>query len=238
MRNPHALWFAPLILVASVAAPRSASADWLIGSSMTISVDDSPLGTSFSQNVTLGPGTTVLDQGELTLTQTLVSVSPGTQWIVLDYQATGGRLIGADPNINWEYSAIGKCTPSIGAQWFFNWTIDGSFINSINEGGPWAEVGPDPINPALGNVFNYMGPLPAAGSFDMYAQIYPYSYNGASGVDISKANGFIFGGLITAAPVPEPSTLALCGIGGIVLACAARIRKARHDSTILSPTRI
>ena len=71
-RNPLIFWLGSSLLISALAAPGETSAQWAVGSTLAISVDDSPLGTSFTQNVLLGAGTTVLDAGELTLTQTLI----------------------------------------------------------------------------------------------------------------------------------------------------------------------
>jgi hypothetical protein len=217
--------FGLLVLTSDLAAPREATAGLLLGSTMKLSVQDSPLGSGFTQNVTLGPGTTTLDKGELTLTQSVVIAGPTSEWLVLDYQATGTGLIGANPNINWEYSALAQATTSNLTNWFFNWTVNGQFFNSITDNGPWSGVEPDPINPSLGNVFSYSGSFPAGTSWDLFAQVSPYSYNGDSGVDVSTANGFVFAGLIANTSVPEPSSLCLGAVACLIATLGAISRR-------------
>ena len=127
VRNPLVFSLGSLGLIAALAIPRGASAEWLVGSTMAITVDDSPLGTNFTQNVTLGNGATTLDHGELTLTQTLIPAGGGAEWLILDYQATGSGLIGGNANINWEYEATAQTAGSTDFDaWFFNWTVNGA----------------------------------------------------------------------------------------------------------------
>ncbi len=112
--------------------------------------------------------------------------------------------------------------------------MNGSFINSITTGGFWWGIGPDPINPGLGNVYNWTDTFPPATSWNLFAQIYPWSANANAGIDVSTANGFVFGGLVTNVSVPEPSSLVLCGIASV--AGAAGMRYRRRIRAIKTPS--
>jgi PEP-CTERM motif len=233
MRSPVVVWFGSFVLFSALIAPGDASAGWVVGSDLVISVQDSPLGTSFTQTVTLGAPSTVLDQGELTLTQTLVPAGPGSEWLVLNYQATGSYLIGGDPGINWEYEATGQTTsPTNLTLQFFNWTVNGSFINTINSSVWGQPIVADPLNPSLGNVFLITGagvdPSTAQTSWPVFAQIDPYSLNDSGGDDTSTANGFVFAAMVTDATVPEPSSFMLASIASVAIAIGMSRRRRRN----------
>src|SRR5262245_47307660 len=76
-----------------------------IGSSFTVSGGNSP--GSFSQSVTLAPGTTSLDGGALSLTISFVPVGDAAQseWVVFSYQTTTGNL--SQPGQNWSINQTG-----------------------------------------------------------------------------------------------------------------------------------
>jgi hypothetical protein len=208
-------------------------------------VSDDPLGNSFTQNVTLGNGTTTIDNGALTLTQTLVPTGANAEWLVLDYQATGVGLIGGNPNITQSYSATGATSSlTVLSQFFFNWTVNGALINSITNGVFPETIEADPINPSLGNVFSYSGGgtdgnAPAM-SWNLYDYVSPYSKIDGAGVDVGTATGFVFAGLVTNTSVPEPSSLVLAGIASVAVmiwkrsaglwAVAAQPRRRRSAS--------
>ena len=195
---------------------------------MQITIDDDPLGNDFSGSVTLGNGTTTLDNGLLTLTQTLVPEGPNAEWLILNYQATGGGLIGGDSGGYWDYDATAQTDgPTFLTSYFLNWTLNGSFFDSITPFGGLGNIATDPLNPSLGNVFTG-GPFGPGTSWDLLAEVSPYSYALDGGIDVSTANGFVVAGLVTSAAVPEPSSLALMGIataGGLIaMKCRRRGR--------------
>ena len=107
-------------------------------------------------------------------------------------------------------------------------------MNSINHNGPWSgPIEPDPVNPSLGDVFSYKFSPPLMGtSWNLFAQIYPYSYDGDSGINVSTANGFVFGALISNA-VPEPSSLALGVLASVSVAIGTW--RGRRDRSRRNP---
>ncbi len=217
--------------------PYEASAGLLVGGALTVSVDDSPINTNFSQTLTLGPGTTTLDQGEMTLSQTLVSTGPGVQWLVLDFEATGGRLLAGDLNGFWSIGADTALSSPGGFTGVFGyWSVNGapsSPITPIPTFGFVGNVETDPLNPSISPVYGeeFPGPivsgttslaLPNLVSFD------PFSYYiGQGGMNANAINGFVIGIQVTNASVPEPSSLCLGAIGAIVAGGATLARRGR-----------
>jgi PEP-CTERM motif len=227
MRAPLILSFGSLLFLAALASPPQASAGWLVGSQLQISISDDPAGNSFNGTVTLGAGTTTIDNGLLTLTQTLVPEGPNAEWLVLDYQATGNGLIGGNPGIYWNYTATGQTDgQTILSARFFNWTANGSFFNSIQPLGGDGNIEPDPLNPGLGNVFSVGSVANTGSTWSLGAYLSPsYSYIGDAGINANTANGFVFAGLVTNAAVPEPSSLVLLGIASLGGLVAMKVRR-------------
>ena len=109
-----------------LATPYEASAGLLVGGALTVTVDDSPISTDFSQTVTLGASMTTLDQGEMTLAQTLVSTGPNTQWLVLDFEATGGLLLAGNLGGYWAIDTDPALSSPAGFTGIFGyWSVNG-----------------------------------------------------------------------------------------------------------------
>jgi PEP-CTERM motif len=214
----------------ALVVPSQAPAGWVVGGTIAVSVTDSPLATNFTQNVTLGDGTTILDQGELTLTQTIIPAGPGAQWLVLDFEATGAQLLAGDPNADWEIDATAPVSsPGQISAWFCDWSVNGTLFNATDPiGGFFAQ--PNPLGSDPANVFGWPGePWPVTTSFDSLAGLSPYSYLTAGGLDPGAVNGFVMGSLLTPASVPEPSSLALAAIGAMAVGgLALRHRRERR----------
>ena len=207
-----------MIFAGSLAVPSEAPAGWLVGGTISVTVTDSPLGTTFSQDVTLGAGTTVLDHGELTLTQTIIQAGSDAQWLILDFEATGGKPLAGDINADWEIDAFAPVSaPGSVSAWFGDWSVNGVLFNATTGfGGLISQPNPLGSNPA--NVFGVTGePFPVTTTFESVTAVSPYSYISAAGMDPGTVNGFTMGSLLTPASVPEPSSLALATIGALAL---------------------
>jgi len=231
------LIFGTLALGWMLATPSEASAGFLVGGNLTVSVDDSPIGTNFSQTVTLGPGTTTLDQGEMTLTQSLAPSGPNAQWLVLDFEATGGRLLAGNLSGFWSIGADAALSAPGGFTGVFGyWSVDGAPTNPINPFGSGflGVVETDPINPSISPVFGseFSGPI-ASGTTSIslpdLVLVSPYSHISAGGMDPNAVNGFVIGIQVTnSSAVPEPSSLCLGAIGAVVAAGSALARRSRR----------
>ncbi len=231
------LIFGALSLGWMLATPSEASAGFLVGGTLTISVDDSPIGTNFSQNVTLGPGMTTLDQGEMTLTQTLAPSGPNAQWLVLDLEATGGRLLAGNLSGFWSIGADTSLSAPGGFTGVFAyWSVNGVPTNPIN---PWGsgfieDVGTNPVDPSLNPVFGAIFSHPIASgttslSLPDLVLVSPYSHISAGGMNRNAVNGFVIGLQVTnsSISVPEPSSLYLGAIGAVIAAAVRKRVKVR-----------
>jgi hypothetical protein len=209
--------------------PASASAGWLVGSAMSVGVQDSPLGTNFTQNVTLARGTTTLDSGEMTLTQTLVTSGPNSQWLLLDFEATNGGLLAGNPSGYFQINQSSQLSEPGNFTGFFNdWSVNGKPTGPISAfGGFTTET--NPINASLGLVYGsfFLDPTVRT-SIGTYAFVSPYSLIASGGMDPNSVNGFTMGIQIT--NVPEPSSLTLTAIGSVVAGGAVMSRRRNRLS--------
>jgi hypothetical protein len=206
-----------------LANPYEASAGITVGGPLTVIVDDSPINTDFSQTLPVGAGTTSLDQGEMTVSQMLVSTGPGTQWLVLDFEATNGLPLAGNPGGFWSMGAdLPLSSPGGFTGVFGYWSVNGapsSPINPIPVSGFVSNVETDPLNPSISPVYGEeFGGAIVSGttSLALTDLVYfdPYSYYiGLGGMNPSAINGFVIGMQVTDASVPEPSSLALALAG-------------------------
>jgi len=222
------LIFGTLALGSILATPSGASAGFLVGGNLTVSVDDSPIGTNFTQTVTLGTGMTTLDQGEMTLTQSLFSSGSNPQWLVLDFEATGGRLIAGNLSGTWMIGADTALSAPGGFTGVFSyWSVNGAPTNPITPIGVGftSFVGTNPVDPSLSPVYVQIFPGSIKNS-DPNTNLLelpdlllfsPYSlFVSRGGMDVNADNGFVIGLQVTNSSVPEPSSLCLGAIGAAV----------------------
>jgi hypothetical protein len=115
------------VLVAATSQPARASEIFTLGSTFTVSGTNSP--DSFSQTVTLAPGTTLLDGGALSLTISIVHVGDAAQneWLVFRYQSNTGTPLSL-PTENWSLDQTGL-TASVPVN------FDGDFSQFLNSTG-------------------------------------------------------------------------------------------------------
>ena len=211
---------AALIFGGILTAPPRASAGYLVGGPLQLSVYDSPIGTDFNQTITIGDGTTTLDAGEMTVTQTLVPAGAGVEWLVLDFEATGGRLLAGDPNAYWsiQYNAQ-LASPGYETGRFFYWAVDGAATSPIYPFLTITGIETNPLDPSGGQVygnFNPPGGAPlTAANFSLF--VTPYSAIAGGGMNINKVNGIVIGLQVTDASVPEPSSLTLGALGAVAI---------------------
>jgi hypothetical protein len=204
-----------LILIWAMSTPQPTVAGWLVGGSLSIGVDDSPLGTSFTQNLTLMPGTTTIDAGEMTLTQSIFQAGPHSQWLVLDFEATGGHLLAGNPDIGWQAGGSGQLSsPSINTSIFAYWSVDGIATQTIHPFGQFTSIETNPIDPNLGLVYYANRNTAPSEIIGGSGHANPYNVISQGGMNPGKVDGFVLGLLeVDVNAVPEPSTIGLMMFG-------------------------
>jgi len=211
-----------------------ASAGWLVGSSLTVEVQDSPLGTNFNQVVTLAPGMTTLDTGEMTVSQSIIPVSATSQWLTFDFEATAGTLLAGNSAAFWqiEVNGVQTSSPANVANLILDWTVNGVATSPIVPWSGYTTVETNPINPALGPVYVYSNATSGPGYTNSFwfANASPYSAISAGGMDPGAVNGFSMG-LLEVNAVPEPSSLCSFAIGAVILGAIGLARRRPEDQT-------
>ncbi len=210
-------------LILTMVAPGQAAAGWLVGGSLAVSVTDSPISTNFSEQVTLTPGTSTLDAGEMTLTQSIVPAGGNSQWLVLDFEATDGRLLAGNRFGYWEIGGHAPVTaPSYLTSAFVYWSVNGVATNPIYPFSGLSQIEANPINPELGPV--YYENLQSQPALLLGASVHSSPYYGISdgGMNPSAVTGFTIAFLETNA-VPEPSTFCLAAISAVMVGVASLV---------------
>jgi hypothetical protein len=194
---------------------------------------------SFSQTVTLAPGTTALDNGALNLTISIVPVGDAAQdeWVVFKYQTTNGSQL-SQPGQNWSLSQNGL-PAAVPGNFVGDFTqfldFTGASFNQTNH------IFNQPLiaNPVPGGTGNGEGTLgfasqfPTGPVFDLGAFADPFSIvtDADAGVVIGKNPVFGFVQALEFAPqtpvsaVPEPASMAVLGVGLLGMMAARRRRR-------------
>jgi hypothetical protein len=194
-------------------AQGAAAEVFVTGGAFSVTCTNCPAGTG-TVSSTIGATTNV--EG-LTATEAITPTSANAAWIDFSFVNPTGGGLAADTSAFWEIRINGAplTAPGLFDNFFLYWTLDGNAISPIQSfGGIPFEGNNNPINPALGPVFagTPFAPGPATSSLDLFANVTPYSFV-TNGLIPIGANDFHIAGHITlaAAPVPEPSSLALFG---------------------------
>ncbi len=218
-------------LACSFVFSRSGSASsqgFLIGSSFSVSGTNSP--TNFNDSVTVLPGTSTLDGGLLSLTQTIV-VNGNSDWLNLNFEANRG-LLASNLAAAWEIDVEGVqlSSPAYLTGIMVYWTVNRAPAEPIHPFLVFSPVGPNPLSPsgqeAYVRSFAISPGSPLYSSIGEFASISRYNAISEGGMNPSTVNGFDLAIRITS--VPEPSSLVLAGIGGICGSClVVRRRRCR-----------
>ena len=194
-------------LAAVVAVSAQAAPLFAPGSTFQVQAFNSP--NTFTDNVSLTPGTTLLGGGQLSLT---ISIVPDglNEWLVFTYNTAGGGPL-SQQNQNWEIEQVGL-NAAVAVNFiaaFVAFTEDGTALTPTSTifGG---DIRANPVPGGTGIGFGGSGfvapfgpgPLPALGAF-----IRPWSFLNATGIDSTRVNGFMqaleFAPQVVV-PIPEP----------------------------------
>jgi hypothetical protein len=212
-------------------SPPDASAGLVVGGTLALSVDDSPLGTSFNQTITLGPGTTALDQGEMTVAQSIVSAGPNSQWLILDFEATNGGLLAGNPNAFWQIQETAQTSAPGTLTYFYEYfSVNGVPTNPIMPfgSGPFLNPQTNPVDPSLSPVYGEALSDPETNLFT-FTFASPYSIISSGGMDPSAVNGFVMAQQFMTTSVPEPTSLHLGALSVAIAGGAAFNRRRKQQ---------
>jgi hypothetical protein len=221
------------LLMAATSQPAAAEV-FSIGGTFTVSGGNSP--DTFSQSVTLAPGTTSLDGGALSLTISIVPVGDAAQneWLVFSYQTPNGGALSL-PGEDWSLDQTGLPAAIPGV-------FDGDFAQFLNsDGHPFDQtvsifgqtLMSNPVPGGTGNgegSSGYASDFSAGPVFELGAFSDPFDIvTNAEGSD--AVTGFVqaleFRPQTPTSAVPEPFTLSLFGAGLAGAAASRRRKKAK-----------
>jgi hypothetical protein len=233
-------WNSACLLGVALLAASAARADIIpIGSTLTFGGTDAPGSTgTWSDTVSFGSTSVLVDGGALELSETQISTGPSGEWDAFSLSTvSGGPLAddtGADWNIVMDYDLS---APAYFDGGIIQFTVNGTPVSPISDFsaccGPVAST-----NPVFGGEAYYS----PAGSFQAalsageqtgWQEIYldPYSILSEGGIDPSTANGLNFAlhfTLQSPAAVPEPRMLPMLLVMFSVAVVGAALRRRQR----------
>jgi hypothetical protein len=219
------------LMAASAWQSARAEALFVTGSTFQVEATNSP--DSFTNTVSLTPGTTLLDGGALSLTLSIVPAGDGqSEWLVFDYQTTGGTAL-VPPGNNWSINQVG-----LDAAVPLNFT--GAFDEFLDANGnaitPTSSVFGQTVmaNPVPGGAgigqgsVGFVspaaaGPLPSLGAF-----VDPFNQLDGTGIPSADVHGFVQAlefAPQSPIPAPEPASFVLLGSALLGLSAIRRNRR-------------
>ena len=201
------------------------------GSTFQVEGGNSP-GT-FTNTVSLTPGTTSLDSGALNLTISIVP-SGSNDWLVFSYQTTGSVPL-SQPSQDWSIEQVGlNAAEPVNFIAAFDEFLDstGTAITPTSSVFPGNSVMPNPVPGGVGigvGSSGFSSPFPTGPLPELGAFIDPFDL--LDGTGVPSANVFGFYQALEFAPqappvsTPEPASLALLGSGVFAFGLLRRRRK-------------
>jgi hypothetical protein len=211
-------------LAAALASNTAAAASdplFVLGSTFQVEASNSP--DSFTSNVTLTPGTTLLDGGALSLTISIVPDTGASEWLVFNYATTGGGAL-SQPGSYWSVNQVG-IDAAVGVNFtaaFGEFENNGTALTPSTSifGGYSVESNPVPGLSGTGlGVGGFSAPFAAGALPSLGAYISPWSYLDDTGIDSTQVNGYMqalqFSATTPAVPEPAPWALLVAGVGAL-----------------------
>lgn len=221
-----------MIAVAAItflAAMPVVKAATLFAPGATFQVQASGAPDTYTENVALTPGTTLIDGGAVSLTIGVVPATGDSQWLTFDYRTTSGTSMGHAGQY-WSISEAGlnAAIPVTFTAAYLQFTHDGTALVPTGNifGGYGFESNPVPGQTGTGwGVGGFSAPLGSGPLIALGTFISPWDYLNATGIDSTQANGYMQALLFEPTnPVPEPASAALM-LGGIASITFLRQRR-------------
>ncbi len=213
------------VLLLGLAAPAHAANLFVPGSTFQVNATNSP--DSFSDTVTLTPGSQLIDGGAVSLNISIVGAIDGGEWLVFNYTTTSGAPLSADD----DYWSVNQLGLDAAVPVNFNYAYSEFLVNGVSR--PWSYSffgGYTPISspvPGLsgtgvGNLTSFNSPQAAGPLGNLGAYMTSYSgYLSSADIDPTTVNGWTQALEFTpqTATAPEASTWAmmLAGFAGLGL---------------------
>lgn len=195
-----------------------------VGSAFTLIGTNFP--NNFTQTVTLNPGTTLIDGGTLSFTQSIVDQNGG-EWLVFDFQTTDGANVAGNQNAHWEIEEnnIRLVKFSNWTERYFDWGTNGVLANPTTIPPSFAEPGLSlATNPITGSGTVFLRTVTISDTIflDYDVTVTPFSSLSMTGIDPTDVNEFQNGLFVS----PDSGTEFVC-----------RIRLGLGWPGLLGPTR-